>query len=80
MNSRRLADRLRRVESRLAPTSHPGPFIEYVEPSGEVTSRVTMANGREEWWYAAGHEPLDANGRSGIAGLQQAQTSSDVLR
>jgi hypothetical protein len=81
MNSRRLADRLRRLEGRLAPTSHLGPFlIQYVEASGEVTSAVTIEDGRGEWWYAPGHEPLDANGRGGIAGLQQAQMSSDVLR
>lgn len=81
MNSRRLADRLRRLEGRLASTSHPGPFlIQYVEPSGEVTSTVTIANGREEWWYAPGYEPLDAQERSGIAGREHAQMSSDVLR
>jgi len=80
MNSRRLAERLKRLKCQLAPTGPLPPIhIQYGEGNGEVTSTVTIVDGREEWWYAPGHQP-DALEGSGIAGREQVQMPAGALR
>ena len=62
MNSRRLVHRLQRLEGRLAPSIQLGSVvigIQFIVPGGEMISTLTPVDGRREWWYAPGHEPLN---------------------
>jgi len=54
-SSRTLAHRLTKLESRFAPPPAKAIMINFLAVGGEVTS--TLVNGREERWYAPGHEP-----------------------
>jgi hypothetical protein len=41
-----------------------------------MTSKLTLLDRRQEWWYAPGHEPPDTPEGRGIAGRADAQMSS----
>ena len=80
-NSRGLECRLLLLEGRLVPSIQLGPIvIQFIAQGGEMTSTLTLVDGRREWWYAPGHEPPDTPEDCGIAGLVDAQMSSGVLR
>jgi hypothetical protein len=57
MISRTLAHRLTKLEGRLAPAPKHIVVINFVAPGGEVTGTLTFVDGRQERWYATGHEP-----------------------
>jgi hypothetical protein len=81
MNSRGLECRLRRLEGRPAPSIQLGSIvIQFIAQGGEMTSTLTLVDGRREWRYAPGHEPPDTPEGCGIAGRADAQMSSGVLR
>ena len=68
MMRRSLQYRLRRPQDRFAPATEPVHIfvIEYVDANGEVTSRLTLGNGEQKWWYAPGHEPENPEMSSGV--------------
>jgi len=80
--NRTIVRRLKQLESRSAPgLKAPEFLIKFIETgSSEVVSTLRLVDGRQEWWYAPGHEPQDADGKSGITEREHAQMSSDVLR
>ena len=82
MINRTIVRRVKKFESRAAPRLKAPEFlIKFIETGSEtVVSTLRLANGRQEWWYAPGHEPQDADRKSGITGREHAQMSSDVLR
>jgi hypothetical protein len=72
MNSRRLAERLKRLESRIAPTSEPVHIrIEYSDANGVAEF--------EDIWIPPRSEPLEQE-RSWAAGRKQTQVFPGVLR
>jgi len=51
--NRTIARRLSKLESRLAPSTNLPEFvIRFIEPSGAVSSTLTLKDGRREWWYS----------------------------
>jgi hypothetical protein len=66
MISRTLAHRLTKLEGRLAPPPKHGIVINFVAPGREVTGTLTFVDGREERWYAPGHEPENRQMSSGV--------------
>jgi len=61
MMNRTLARRLKNLEARCSPTASLEFEISFIEPGTmAVVSKLTIGSGRHEWWYAAGHEPLES--------------------
>ena len=80
-NSRGLECRLLLLEGRLVPSIQLGPIvIQFIAPGGEMTSTLTLVDGRREWRYAPGHEPPDTQGGSRIAEWADAQMSAGDRR
>jgi hypothetical protein len=51
--NRTIARRLSKLESRLAPDTKPFEFVlNFISPSGVVSSTLTFKEGREEWWHS----------------------------
>jgi len=69
MINRTVARRLEKLEARCGSAASLEFEISFIEPGTmAVVSKLTTSNGRDEWWYAPGHEPGER------------QMSSDVLR
>jgi hypothetical protein len=69
MMNRGLARRLEKLEVRCKPAPSWEFEISFIEPGTmAVVSKLTTRNGRDEGWYAPGHEP------------EERKMSADVLR
>ena len=82
MNSRGLARRLKELEGRFGPAAEPWEHeIYFIEPgTGAVVSKLVIKDGRQEWWYAPGHAPLESGGQTTVGAVEAAQMSAGVLR